>query len=664
VPPVFIETLPVDENTCDVITPSAILTAIDNCGNALVTYSEVIDSITEINTTIYIRTWTAKDECQNTSVHQQTIRVSDVVIINIDSTVCEGNSVVIGANSYNTTGVYQNTFISANGCDSVVTLNLIVKPIQRTNIDTVICKGDSIIVGGQIFNTNVINHVIMVPSSLGCDSIITLNIVILNQDTIITNRTICNGDSVIVNGQTFTTAGTYYLPFQNDQCVGIVQLNLTVNQPTVSNISRTICEGDSVIIEGQVFSSNGNHNITTQNSNGCDSIITLNLNVIPKQSVSIAKTICNGEGYMVGTNMYYASGIYVVGLKNSNGCDSIVTLNLIVLKTDTILINETICQKEKVVIAGQTFNATGKYLIKLRNSLGCDSIIILDLNVKFCEITTPVIRDTIVYDTLPVDDIKTICNFTTTHLDDMEIKSCDGSVIGTTTLGGSWIIDSLGCLVYSSGPTKGNDTLCIRACINGTDTCATSTIIITVTGLPPTAVSDSINTYSNTPIDIPVLNNDTTYDEDSLQLCDADPIVTSPGHGTLVINDNGTITYIPVTGYTGLDSFQYQICDREGRDTAWVYILVKGACDIPNAISPNGDGINDIFIVPCADGDIVFSAYNRWGIEVYRSDRYLNDWDGRYKGSPLPDGTYYYVLQFTTETGEKVNRAGFITIHR
>jgi gliding motility-associated-like protein len=68
--------------------------------------------------------------------------------------------------------------------------------------------------------------------------------------------------------------------------------------------------------------------------------------------------------------------------------------------------------------------------------------------------------------------------------------------------------------------------------------------------------------------------------------------------------------------------------------------------------------------VPCADGDINISIWNRWGIEVYRSDRYLNDWDGKYKGSPLPDGTYYYVLQFTTETGEKVNRAGFITIHR
>jgi gliding motility-associated-like protein len=129
------------------------------------------------------------------------------------------------------------------------------------------------------------------------------------------------------------------------------------------------------------------------------------------------------------------------------------------------------------------------------------------------------------------------------------------------------------------------------------------------------------------------------------------------------VNSDGTILYTPAPGHTGIDSFQYQICDPEGRDTAWVFITLDD-CIIPNAFSPNGDGINDFFVIPCGEGDIVFSVWNRWGIEVYRSEFYQNDWDGGYKGGKVPDGTYYYVLKYTKRTGEQVNKAGFITLRR
>jgi len=95
-----------------------------------------------------------------------------------------------------------------------------------------------------------------------------------------------------------------------------------------------------------------------------------------------------------------------------------------------------------------------------------------------------------------------------------------------------------------------------------------------------------------------------------------------------------------------------------------IFITVESGCILPNAFSPNGDGINDVFKIPCAEENVYFSVWNRWGIEVYRNEQYLNDWDGTYKGSPLPDGTYYYVLKYTKSSGEEVNKAGFITLHR
>jgi len=70
---------------------------------------------------------------------------------------------------------------------------------------------------------------------------------------------------------------------------------------------------------------------------------------------------------------------------------------------------------------------------------------------------------------------------------------------------------------------------------------------------------------------------------------------------------------------------------------------------IPNAISPNGDGKNDVWkldflslLYPNASVKI----YNRWGEEIYRAEgSYDSPWDGTYKGQLLPVGTYYYVLE-------------------
>ena len=63
-------------------------------------------------------------------------------------------------------------------------------------------------------------------------------------------------------------------------------------------------------------------------------------------------------------------------------------------------------------------------------------------------------------------------------------------------------------------------------------------------------------------------------------------------------------------------------------------------------MTPNNDGDNDAFVIPCLDAypDNEIRVYNRWGDLVYRKNGYANDWEGTYNGQVLPVGTYFYII--------------------
>ncbi|HQO32464.1 MAG TPA: gliding motility-associated C-terminal domain-containing protein, partial [Chitinophagales bacterium] len=414
------------------------------------------------------------------------------------------------------------------------------------------------------------------------------------------------------------------------------------------------------------------YNRTWTASDACGNITahtqTIRVNQILNTQLDI--TICDGESVQIGENVYTASGTYTNTLTSSLECDSIVVLNLTVHPLSYTVIDSTICLgREAFVYNGISYEESGTYVLDtLQNSLGCDSIITLNLVARICEPSTQFADRC---ELVPVKSTLTICNVPAPVAEDIVITSIDESTTGTTALG-AWTIDEQGCFVYTADDLKGIDTITLRACSDELNECVETRFIIHLIGLASVANRDSVKIEPNTFIDINVLANDVSMDEDNVALCSESEVVVGPSHGTAVPNGDGTITYRPVTGYTGIDSFMYQICDPVDRacdtiisykDSAWVVIRVEG-CVIPNAISPNGDGINDVFEIPCAVGNVELNVYNRWGIEVYREGQYMNDWDGRYKGSPLPDGTYYYVVKFFNESQEEINKAGFITLHR
>ncbi|PKP53662.1 MAG: hypothetical protein CVT92_02775 [Bacteroidetes bacterium HGW-Bacteroidetes-1] len=68
---------------------------------------------------------------------------------------------------------------------------------------------------------------------------------------------------------------------------------------------------------------------------------------------------------------------------------------------------------------------------------------------------------------------------------------------------------------------------------------------------------------------------------------------------------------------------------------------------VMNLITPNGDGFNDLWLIEDIDkiSPARVAVYTRSGGLVFQSNDYKNDWDGYYNGNPLPEGTYYYVIE-------------------
>jgi gliding motility-associated-like protein len=93
-----------------------------------------------------------------------------------------------------------------------------------------------------------------------------------------------------------------------------------------------------------------------------------------------------------------------------------------------------------------------------------------------------------------------------------------------------------------------------------------------------------------------------------------------------------------------------------GSTTDDVFIKVYDKIYIPNAFSPNGDGINDNWIIEPLDlfDESITYVYNRYGEIVYKSNGYTKPWDGTRNGKPLPSGNYYYAIDLRTNNEPKI----------
>ena len=112
--------------------------------------------------------------------------------------------------------------------------------------------------------------------------------------------------------------------------------------------------------------------------------------------------------------------------------------------------------------------------------------------------------------------------------------------------------------------------------------------------------------------------------------------------------------------------------DVNGCRNADTIIITEHTCNckvsVPNAFTPNSDGRNDVFraIFPedCSLKGFALSVFNRWGQEVFSSDKPGAAWDGQFGGIPAEVGTYSYMARYYIDNSRKENilKGNFILI--
>jgi gliding motility-associated-like protein len=103
-----------------------------------------------------------------------------------------------------------------------------------------------------------------------------------------------------------------------------------------------------------------------------------------------------------------------------------------------------------------------------------------------------------------------------------------------------------------------------------------------------------------------------------------------------------------------------------GSDTVFVKVYEGPAYYVPNAFSPNGDGLNDIFR-PVPVGMVnteFFRVFNRYGEIIFETNKWMQGWDGNYKGRPQPVGTYVWVVKGTDRNGNITEAKGTVVLIR
>lgn len=580
----------------------------------------------------------------------------------INTTICQGKSYTFNNITYTSSvsGV-KDTLVSSGGCDSIVTLNLTVSPYLTGNIYYTICQGQNYYFNGAYWNTSATTtDTLQTPG--GCDSIVILHLNVIPYLSGTLNASICHGHTYTFNNIVYNHAvsGVKDTFVTSTGCDSIVTLNLTMQPYLTGTTNANICYGHSYTFNGTTYTNPVTGVVDTfQTAGGCDSINTFNLSILPQVRDTVNAYACQGHPYTFGGNVYTSS---VSGVSDtfvtSNGCDSIVTLNLTVNPTVDITEAFTICNADlPFVWHGMNITSGGMGVIHdtIPALKGCDSIFTLNLTVLPAPVLIQI--DTEACESLVYEGNVYYSSTTLLQHHAHTGYTCDS------------LLYQVNIVVYHNE----KDTTVANICIGETYTHNGHEYDASGIYTDHYTTFHGCDSMSVLKLQVHVLP-DIGISYDNMKYCIFDTVrVTGTGGMTYNWTNNnkyyqtGISVAIPldlvnnVIHVVGKDEFN---CT----DSATVSIDTRPCCEmnIPNAFSPNGDGLNDDF-KPVTNGNPVtylLCIYNRYGQKIFQSNRIGLGWDGMYNGRQADVGIYHFWLSSDCANGEKKKAKGDLTLIR
>ena len=317
---------------------------------------------------------------------------SDVFVVKWDASPC-GTSSSISESScgdytspsgktFTSTGIYLDTIVNNLGCDSIITINLTVLNNSSGTDTQTACDSYTWIDGNTYTaSNNTATHVLT--NAAGCDSTVTLDLTINNSTTGTDTQIACDSFTWI-DGNTYTASNNTATHVLTNAagCDSTVTLDLTINNSTTGTDTQIACDSFTWIDGNTYTASNNTATHVLTNAAGCDSTVTLDLTINNSTTGTDTQIACDSFTWIDGNTYTASNNTATHVLTNAAGCDSTVTLDLTINNSTTGTDTQIACDSF-TWIDGNTYTASNNTATHvLTNAAGCDSTVTLDLTIN------------------------------------------------------------------------------------------------------------------------------------------------------------------------------------------------------------------------------------------------------------------------------------------
>ena len=316
------------------------------------------------------------------SVVVMTLHVNPVSTTSVSQTVCD--SLIWEGITYTQSGIYTRTFANQFGCDSIVTVHLIVNVSDSVNIAQTAC--DFYAWAGETYTQSGV-YTKTFTNRFGCDSVVTLTLTVNPSSVAAFDTAVCG--AFVWNGEVYPESGVYAQTLENRYgCDSIVTAYVTVHYADTVQFDTLVCpQSLPVTVLGFTFTEAGTQSVTVPNIHWCDSTTTVHVDVSDTSAVVSEITVCNRYAWF--DTVYTESGIHERVINNSDGCPYTRRIELTVNYSDTVHVDSVCCQNELPLSwNGLVFLAAGTQSQILQNRYGCDSVVVMTLEVTGVSYTT------------------------------------------------------------------------------------------------------------------------------------------------------------------------------------------------------------------------------------------------------------------------------------